>query len=103
MKKTAAIGLVGLCLGAGPAWSVDMEEGQRKAQACIGCHGANGQASNPEWPNLAGQNANYIMKQLKAFKSGIRKNELMSPMAQSLSDADVENIAAYFSSLGSCN
>lgn len=100
--KRAAIGLISLWLGAGVAQAADIEAGKNKAQACIGCHGPNGQASNPEWPNLAGQNANYIVNQLKAFKNGNRKNELMSPMAQSLSSEDVENVAAYFSSLSSC-
>ena len=52
----------------------------------------------PEWPNLAGQHTSYLVKQLKAFKSGQRSNVLMSPQAQALSEQDMEDIAAYFSS-----
>jgi cytochrome c553 len=64
----------------------------------VACHGPNGNSANPEWPNLAGQHEQYIRKQLQAFKSGARKNPLMSPMAMSLSDDDMEDLGAYFSS-----
>ncbi|HFD79221.1 MAG TPA: cytochrome c [Gammaproteobacteria bacterium] len=96
------VSLLVLGLGAGLAEAGDIEAGKVRAQACAGCHGKDGKAQNPEWPNLAGQNANYIVRQLKAFQAGTRKNELMSPMAQSLNDQDVENVAAYFSSLKAC-
>lgn len=79
--------------------AADLAAGKEKAATCAGCHGANGRAANPQWPNLAGQNKEYLIKQLKDFKAGNRKNDLMSPMAQSLSDEDVENVAAWFSSL----
>jgi cytochrome c553 len=78
-------------LGAGSA-----DDGQSKSTACIACHGPNGNSANPEWPNLAGQHEQYILKQLQAFKSGARKNPLMTPMAMGLSDDDVEDLAAYF-------
>jgi cytochrome c553 len=72
------------------------QEGQSKSTACVACHGVNGNSSNPEWPNLAGQHEQYIKKQLQAFKSGARKNPLMTPMAMGLSDDDIEDLAAYF-------
>jgi cytochrome c553 len=53
---------------------------------------------NPEWPSLAGQHAQYIVKQLKAFKGGTRQNPTMAPMAMGLSDQDMEDVAAYFAS-----
>ncbi|HHJ16049.1 MAG TPA: cytochrome c [Gammaproteobacteria bacterium] len=102
MRKRAVVCFMGLCLSVSAVQAADIEAGKTRAQACVGCHGTDGRAANPEWPNLAGQNATYIINQLKAFKSGNRKNELMSPMAQSLSDVDVENVAGYFSSLSSC-
>jgi cytochrome c553 len=74
------------------------EEGQAKSTACIACHGVDGNSANPQWPTLAGQHKPYIAKQLRAFKSGSRKDPLMSPMAVSLSDDDIEDLAAYFSS-----
>jgi cytochrome c553 len=74
------------------------EAGQAKSTPCIACHGADGNSSNPQWPNLAGQHAQYITKQLQSFKSGARKDPLMSPMAAGLSDADITDLAAYFAS-----
>lgn len=73
------------------------EEGQTKATPCVACHGVNGNSTNPEWPSLAGQSGPYIVKQLKAFKAGERQNPLMTPMAQPLSDDDMEDLAAYYS------
>lgn len=72
------------------------EQGQAKAATCVACHGVGGNSANPEWPNLAGQHEQYIAKQLRAFKAGARQNPLMSPMAMTLSDQDVEDVAAYF-------
>ncbi len=66
---------------------------------CAVCHGLNGIAKNPDAPNLAGDNANYIMKQLHAFKSGDRKDPQMSIIAGSLSEDDIANVAAWYSSL----
>ena len=74
------------------------EEGQAKSATCVACHGVNGNSANPEWPNLAGQHVQYLTKQLHAFKSGARQNPLMSPMAVGLSDDDIEDLAAYYSS-----
>jgi len=54
-------------------------------------------SSNPLWPNLAGQKDGYLAKQMKAFRDGTRNDPMMSPMAKPLSDADIDNIAAYYS------
>lgn len=70
--------------------------GKSVAAACTACHGNAGMSVNPEWPNLAGQHANYMADSLKAFKSGIRKNDVMSGMAAGLSDANMRNVATYF-------
>ena len=77
----------------------DAAAGKAKAATCAGCHGANGISSNPLWPNLAGQKDAYLVKQMKAFRDGSRNDPMMSPMAKPLSDADIDNLAAYFSSL----
>ena len=79
--------------------AVDIEAGKAKALSCAGCHGINGISSNPEWPNLAGQKDVYLKKQIIAFRDGQRTNALMAPMVKPLSDADAENLAAYFASL----
>jgi len=81
------------------AFSTDIAAGQKKAMLCISCHGAQGVSMSPLWPNLAGQKAAYTEKQLKAFRSGERKDPLMEPMAKPLSDADIKNLSAYYESL----
>lgn len=73
------------------------EEGQAKSTTCVACHGANGNSPNPEWPNIAGQHAPYILKQLQAFKAGERQNPLMTPIAMTLSEDDMADLAAYYS------
>ena len=75
----------------------DASAGKTPAAMCAACHGNSGLSVNPAWPNLAGQHADYMVSAIMAFKSGARKNDLMSPMAAALSDADVRNVAAYFS------
>ncbi len=72
------------------------EEGQTKATPCVACHGVDGNSANPEWPSLAGQSAAYTVQQLKAFKAGERQDPLMTPMAQPLSEDDMEDLAAYY-------
>jgi cytochrome c553 len=100
MKTFAGILLIGLLLGAaGGAVAGDAAAGKNKSAACTGCHGVNGVSSNPMWPNLAGQQEGYLVKQLQAFREGVRNDPLMTPMAKTLSDADIDNLAAYYSSL----
>jgi cytochrome c553 len=78
----------------------DVKAGRAKAESvCAVCHGVDGLAKIAEAPNLAGQNEAYLMAQLQAFKAGDRKNEMMSIVIQNLSDADIENLAAYYSAI----
>lgn len=74
----------------------DADAGRSVAASCTACHGKAGMSVNPEWPNLAGQHANYLNNSLKEFKSGVRKSDMMSGMAAGLGDADMRNVAAYF-------
>jgi cytochrome c553 len=74
----------------------DAAAGKAKAAACAGCHGAKGISMAPNYPNLAGQKAAYIAKQLKAFKDGTRVEPTMKAMTAPLSDADMENLGAYY-------
>ncbi len=76
----------------------DPAKGQSLAQVCAACHGVDGNSSLPVNPSLAGQHADYLIKQLKNFKSGERKNPIMAPMVANLSDDDMKNIGAYFAS-----
>lgn len=77
----------------------DVKAGRAKALMCQACHGLDGLSKVPDAPNIAGQTEPYIVAQLKAFKSGTRKNDAMSVVAPSLSDADIEDLAAYFSAI----
>jgi len=76
----------------------DVTAGKEKSLVCAACHGADGNSVNPVWPKLAGQHQEYIFKQLKDFHSGARKNIQMSPLVASLSEEDMQDIAAYYSS-----
>jgi nitrite reductase (NO-forming)/hydroxylamine reductase len=82
--------------------AADIKAGEQKSQTCSSCHGgvSTGPTSNL-YPSLAGQNDAYVQKQLKAFKTGERKDPTMNAMSKDLTDADIANIAAYFASLKS--
>ena len=77
----------------------DAAAGKTKAAACAACHGADGMSKVPTFPNLKGQKDAYLVKQLKAFRDGIRKDPSMNGQAKSLTDADIDNLSAYYSKL----
>ncbi len=76
----------------------DPVAGKQKSQTCAACHGVDGNSTNPAWPKLAGQHESYIIKQLEDFKAGHRENAQMSPMAANLSQQDIQDLAAFYSS-----
>lgn len=82
-----------------PAVAADVEAGRQKAAACISCHGVNGISRNPLYPNLAGQKAGYLARQLLAFRDGDRNDPMMSSIVRTLGDDDIGNLAAWYSSL----
>ena len=94
----AAIAGASLVVSAAAGAAGDAAAGKSKSVVCAACHGADGNSANPMWPHLAGQHAPYLVKQMKDFKSGARKDPVMAPMAKPLSDQDIENLAAYFAS-----
>ena len=82
----------------GPA-KPDLALGQEKStQVCVACHTADGSRGSPANPIIAGQHAEYLVKQLTEFKSGKRANPIMSGMAGPLSEADMRNVAAFYAS-----
>ena len=100
MKEFAAVIMAGILAGIGGAVHADdVAAGKAKSATCAGCHGAQGISNNPVWPNLAGQQEGYLVKQLNAFREGTRSDPMMNPMAKPLSDTEIQNLAAYFSSL----
>ncbi len=70
----------------------------KAGQTCIACHGNDGVGIMPEYPNLAGQHEDYIANSLRSYKSGIRKNAIMSGMAAPLTEQDIRDLARYYSS-----
>jgi len=81
----------------------DAGAGKTKAATCFACHGANGVGIAETYPNLAGQKEGYLVSSIKAYKDGQRTGGLavlMTPMVATLSDEDIADIAAYYSSLG---
>ncbi len=78
------------------AQSADPAAGKTRSSQCAACHGANGIATMPDAPNLAGQNETYLVKAMKDYRSGARRHEQMSVMAKGLSDKDIESLAAYY-------
>jgi cytochrome c553 len=99
-KILTIVALVALSINLPTAMAGDAAAGKSRAAACGACHGAAGISANDMWPNLAGQKETYLAKQMKAFRDGARKDPMMGPMAAGLSDDDVANLAAYYSSLG---
>jgi cytochrome c553 len=114
MKTSLIIGTLltalAAALGAAPAAASELptavggnaEKGKEKAnQICQACHGldGNGVPGQPVWPKIAGQHPRYIYKQLNNFKDNERYNAQMSPMAMPLTDEEMRNLAAYYSSM----
>jgi cytochrome c553 len=77
----------------------DIAAGRQKALMCQTCHGLDGRAKIPEAPSLAGQSAVYLTKALNDYRSGARKNDMMSLVAPALKDKDVEDLAAFYSAI----
>ena len=77
----------------------DAKLGAALATKCEVCHGLDGLSKIAEAPNLAGQNEQYLIKQLTAFKSGERQNEMMSVVVQPLSEQEILDLAAYYAAI----
>ncbi|MEY3289050.1 MAG: hypothetical protein RLZZ419_1292 [Pseudomonadota bacterium] len=98
LKYPLSLSVLLACFWIVPVCAADMAAGEQKAATCMGCHGPKGKSTSAQWPNLAGQQSSYIVNQLNAFKSGARNNPMMQSMAANLSDDDINNLAAYYSS-----
>jgi cytochrome c553 len=99
IRTLAVAGLMVLSL-ADVALAADARAGRQKvAGVCQACHGMDGLSKNPESPNLAGQLENYLAKAVTEYRDGIRKNETMNIVAKELTDTDIANIAAFYSSI----
>jgi cytochrome c553 len=101
MKHLTAPIVLALMLVSGAASAKgDAEAGKTKSLPCQACHGSDGNAGiDPQYPRLAGQYRDYLVRALHEYKTGDRKNPIMGGFAATLSDADIEDLAMYFSSL----
>lgn len=100
MMRSVFVVLLYIGLAYGPAFAADPAAGKAKVSGtCAVCHGIDGIAKVPDAPHLAGENAQYIIRQLQAFKAGTRQHEQMSIIAQGLSEDDIANVAAWYSSI----
>jgi cytochrome c553 len=98
----AKLGLAAALVLAGPAalaQAGDPAAGREKAQACAVCHGPVGLSLTPDAPHLAGQPAIYVATQLRAYRSGSRRHEVMNVIAKPLGDGDIGDLAAWFASI----
>lgn len=77
----------------------DVQSGEKKSAICGQCHGKNGIAIIPIYPNLAGQKEAYMVLQLQAFRAGHRVNAAMTPHARKLSDQDIADLSAYYANM----
>ena len=98
--KGAAVAALSLALSAATAEAAgDTEAGRDKARQCAVCHGIDGVAKRPDVPNIGGESEIYLKKQLEAFRSGERRHEQMSIIAEDLDDTDIADLVAWYSSI----
>lgn len=90
--------LTSFAIMSAPTYAASAAAGKQKSQVCASCHGPDGNSTSGQFPRLAGQQEDYLAKALHDYKSGERKNPIMSGFAAPLSDADIADLAAYFSS-----
>lgn len=89
---------IAAALAASAAHAADPIAGREKAKACAACHGENGISQAADFPILAGQHNDYLVRAMNDYKSGARKNAIMAPQSANLSKRDIEDLAAFYSS-----
>ena len=80
------------------ALAADPDAGKRKSQTCVACHGPDGNSPAPDFPKIAGQHYDYLLKARKDYNSGARKSPILAPLVASLTQRDMEDLAAFYSS-----
>jgi cytochrome c553 len=96
MKKYLCLISCAALLASGTALAGNPEAGKAKSKPCAACHGPDGNSAAPDFPRLAGQNEDYLVKALSDYKSGERKNAIMAPQAANLSKRDIADLAAFY-------
>lgn len=93
----AAAALALAAAGTAPAAAQDLSVAGGKIAVCVTCHGATGKSDNPIYPHIAGQHAEYLVKSMAAYRDGGRPDPVMAPMAAALTDAEIQELADYYS------
>lgn len=91
--------LAAFALGLASMGAQAVDNGAKVAEQCVSCHGGQGISSGPLWPNLQGQRVDYMTKQLRDFKRGVRRDPMMTVLVQSLTEQDMRDVSEYFSKL----
>lgn len=97
IKKILWAACCAALLSAGLAQAANPAAGKEKSKTCAACHGPDGNSAAPDFPRLAGQHYDYLVKALSDYKLGDRKNAIMAPQAANLSKKDIEDLAAFYS------
>jgi cytochrome c553 len=97
MRKLVLAALVSACVFAGAVQAGNPEAGKEKSKTCAACHGPDGNSTAADFPKLAGQHYDYLVKTLSDYKTGLRKNAIMAPMVANLNKRDIEDLAAFYS------
>ena len=97
MKKLLWAGCCAVLFASTAVMASESEAGKEKSKTCAACHGPDGNSQAADFPRLAGQHQDYLVKALNDYKSGARKNAIMAPQAANLSKRDIADLAAYFS------
>jgi len=97
MKATLFAACWALLIVTTPAVAGDAAAGKEKAKVCAVCYGPDGNSTAPDFPRLAGQYSDYLLRTISEYKSGARKSPVMMPMVEKLTKRDMEDLAAYFS------
>jgi cytochrome c553 len=98
MTKTLVGAFCLVFAASAPALAGDADAGKKKSQTCVACHGPDGNSPAPDFPKIAGQHYDYLLKALKDYKSGARKSPIMAPLVANLTQRDMEDLAAFYSS-----
>jgi len=97
MKKFLWVAGCAALIASAAAMAANPAAGKEKSKACAACHGPDGNSAAPDFPRLAGQHNDYLVKALSDYKSGERKNAIMAGQAANLSKRDIEDLAAFYS------
>ena|SRR5688572_19624404 len=80
------------------AWGADAAAGKEKAKVCAACHGESGVSAAAEFPKIAGQHYDYMVRAMTDYKTGARKDPIMAAQVANLNRRDIQDLAAYFAS-----